>query len=116
MTGEGIREEGIPSVLYHKVYAFNPELVPAALVDIRKVGLLPQKPSEYKISLPKELQETPVVWLAGRMFSSIGAILGIKTVGLDLRKLFKLDWDDVDWYIYQGYIAPNLIEEVMNGK
>ncbi len=106
----------MPGVLYHKIYGFNPELVPAALVNIRKVGLLPQKPSEYKTSLPQGLQETPAIWLAGKMFSPIGAILGIKTAGLDLRKLFKLDWEDVDWYIYQGHIAPGLIEEVMNGR
>ena len=101
----------IPDLLYHKVHGFNPELVSAALVNIRKVGLLPQKPSEYKYCLPKELQEAPAIWLAGKMFSPIGTILKIKTVGLDLSKLFKLDWDDVDWYIYQGCIVPDLLEE-----
>lgn len=103
---------GMPSILYHKVRAFNPELVVRAMASIKKIGLVPQKPSEYKESLPAELREVPLVWLAGKMVNPEGTVLKVQVGRLDLSKLFKLGWDDVDWWVYQGRIPATLLKEI----
>ena len=105
----------IPEYLLHKVTPFNPELAAAVMESIRRVGLIPRLPTEYRRSLPMRLQRRPLVWLAGRMDNPAGMIVQVRTALLDAARLVKLDWADVDWWVYQGIIKPeaimNMIEE-----
>lgn len=94
--------------LLHKVL---PERVNSDLLQsIATHGLLPRLPEEYKISLPLNLQTIPIVWLAERMNTIDGVIFSIDTTKLDTTKLHKLDWLDVDWWVYEGTIPPNACE------
>jgi hypothetical protein len=93
--------------LLHKLL---PERVNSGtLGSIASYGLIPQLPSEYRESLPIPLQKVPIVWLAERMNTMDGIIFTIETDKLDRVKLHKLDWDDVNWWVYEGIIPPEAI-------
>ena len=86
------------------------------LTSISKYGLIPRLPCEYRKSLPELLQYTPLVWLAERMNTLDGVIYLIKADKLDSAKLYKLDWDDVDWWVYAGIIPPELLSICANAQ
>lgn len=97
--------------LYHKVL---PDRVDnEVLVSIRRWGLLPRLPCEYKLSLPVELREVPIVWLTESMNTMDGAIFSVNVKMLDKRKLHRLNWDDVAWWVYEGVIPPEAVEPLM---
>lgn len=93
--------------LYHK-------LLPKRITDkniksIKEKGLLPRLPSEYKYSLPHFLQDVPIVWLAEKMNTVDGVIFSVNTDYLDSVRLHKLKWNDVNWWVYEGIIRPELL-------
>lgn len=93
--------------LLHKVL---PERVNnERLKNILDNGLIPQLPSEYKMSLPPHLQEVPIVWLSERMNTIDGIIFSVNADKLNREKLHKLDWSGVNWWVYEGVIIPELI-------
>ncbi len=97
--------------LYHKLL---PERVSdIALRSISERGLIPQMPSEYKKSLPSHLQKVPIVWLSEKMNTMDGAIFSVDTKMLNARKLHKLDWDDVNWWVYEGGIPSVAVEPLV---
>lgn len=96
--------------LLHKLL---PERVNSeTLKSISIFGLKPRLPSEYKMSLPSYLQEVPLVWLAERMNTIDGVIFSIDTNKLDKRRLHKLNWGEVDWWVYEGIVPPELLTPV----
>ncbi len=91
--------------LFHKVL---PERVNSeTLKNIAEHGLIPRLPSEYRMSLPAYLQEAPLVWLAEKMNTLDGKIYSVDCSKLEIMKLHKLDWEDVDWWVYEGTIPPS---------
>lgn len=96
--------------LLHKVL---PKRVSGDVLEsISQNGLLPRLPSEYRQSLPIHLQTVPIVWLAERMHTIDGVIYSVDAGKLDKDKLHKLGWTDTNWWVYEGSIAPVLLEEV----
>lgn len=81
------------------------------LESISKNGLVPRLPSEYRRSLPRYLQTVPIVWLAERMHTNDGVIYSVDADKLDKSKLHKLGWTDTVWWVYEGIIASELLEE-----
>lgn len=93
------------------------KLLPASvnentLESISKNGLLPRLPSEYRQSLPVDLQTVPLVWLAERMHTTDGVIYSVDADKLEDKKLHKLGWTDTIWWVYEGVIPSALLEEV----
>ena len=105
-----VEQSQIPQFLLHKVFALNPEYAEAgALENIKKKGLIPRVPCEWARKLPEALRYRPAVWLAETMINQDGTIVYIHTLMLDRVRLFKLDWEDVGWWLYQGTIPSRAI-------
>jgi len=79
-----------------------------------EVGLVPKVADEYKGTVPEEIRDLPIVWLTRYFFSHSNNVLSIRTRYLDPEKLYDLQLDDVDWWVYQGKIPPEAIHRVVN--
>jgi len=100
--------------LLHKVL---PERVNGGVLkSIADYGLIPQLPAEYKSSLPLPLREVPIVWLAESMNTLDGVIFCVDADKLDKRRLHKLDWEGVTWWVYEGKIPPMALEPLIKGE
>jgi hypothetical protein len=82
------------------------------LKSIADNGLIPQLPSEYKMSLPVHLQEVPIVWLAERMNTIDGVIFSVDIDKLDKKRLHNLGWEDVCWWVYEGIIPVGALATI----
>ena len=49
------------------------------------------------------------MWLAEKMENPAGTKLKVSTAMLERSRLEKLDWEDVEWWVYQGAIPPEAI-------
>lgn len=106
----------IPKYLFHKIFGGNTHPdhaeVRAALGQISKEGLIPLVAREWANLVPEQIRHLPIVWLAEKVGSSRGVWLWINTSELDESYLFKLDLDDVEWWVYQGNIPNTSIERI----
>lgn len=104
-----------PKFLYHKVLGGRDkpgqyENIELALGQIMKQGLRPMRSEEWFNLLPETIRELPVVWMA-ELATKKGQWLCINTDKLNRKLLFKLEVNDVEWWVYQGHIPISAIQE-----
>ena len=107
----------IPKILYHKVlggYVVASEMrIRGAVKSIMSGGLLPKKAEEYRLLVPREIRESKIVWLSEN-YHDLGKEnyfqrVVIETKYLDPVCLYKVESDDVKWWVYKGPITSNAI-------
>ena len=107
-------------VLFHRVLgnysdAHTTEIT-KAITNIMEAGLVPKIADEYHMIVPSEVRELPIVWLGEKFkkpWIDPECILKIDTEYLEPERLYALNLDDVDWWVYQGTIPPNAIRRLV---
>ncbi|KKK68667.1 hypothetical protein LCGC14_2941740, partial [marine sediment metagenome] len=96
------QKEDRPDVLFHKIIH---EPKQSLMDSIFKNRLAPQVASEYKDLVPEEIRDKPVVWLASKLHSYTDApVLLIETDRLDATKLYHVEDNTLDWWVYEDSI------------
>lgn len=101
--------------LHHTVHHIPEEEIAKS---IQLNGIVPQVADVYKDLVPEEVRYLPIIWLAQGIWQGWSyPIFEIDTRDLDENYLYPIAFThekdkELDWWIYQGYISPNVINRI----